>query len=190
MKYLFKTPLLLALFIALASCSSSSEEDCQPIICLNEGIQTIDCGCECPEGYSGADCATILTPSKVIINKVVINSFDDYSSWDTSTKPDITFNFEKADRTILYSHTSFINNAESNSPITFTLSPVYSITDVNTPIVFVLYDYDGNDLIPNADDQMDFGVFQPFNRENFPSKVKVSATNSATDVDVYLSYEF
>ena len=189
MKYLLP-PAIIALFLLFNSCSSS-EDECKPITCLNEGVQTIDCGCDCPEGYSGVDCRTIETPKEVTIEKVVINSFDDATNWDLSTKPDITFSLEKTrpnGRGILDSHPTYIENA-SSSVITFNLSPKYSTTDVNTPIIFAIYDYDGNDIIPNADDIMNFGAFFPFNGTSFPEKIKVTGTNLATDVDIYVSYK-
>ena len=187
----------------LLSCSSDSESEnisiiqppCTPIPCLNKGVANAQCGCDCPQGYGGSNCGIALTPSKVTITKVVVKSFDNLNSngigHDLANGPDIYIKINR-DATVLYDHPSVYSNANAglNTNYEFILNPTLQITNVNYPIILSLWDYDMEDTPSNADDNMAFAAFFPFNESNFPSSVIVTDPNTATKFEVFLTYQW
>ena len=195
MKTIFKKLSVLFVVVMLfVSCSSDSgDTPCVPISCLNGGTSTADCGCDCPEGYSGTNCSTVVQPSKVIITKVIVKSFPNTNSngflWDVTNGADIYIKI-KSGATVIYDHPSVFSNSlgGSNLNYQFSLNPNLQITNVNSPHIVSLWDYDLGDNPSNPDANMASAAFFPFNGTSFPSVVTVTDPTSPTTFDIYLSY--
>jgi hypothetical protein len=121
MKILLKT-LFLALTLTFFSCSNGSDsEPCIPITCLNGGISNIDCGCDCPIGYTGVNCSEQVTPSKITITKFTVKVFpitqtngDNWDSWLTNSDdafPDIYITLSDSNSNIIWDSPTYFPNA-------------------------------------------------------------------------------
>lgn len=195
MKTIFKNlSVIIVVVMLFVGCSSDSETTpCVPISCLNGGTSTADCGCDCPQGFTGSNCSTIITPTKVIINQVIVKSFNNYDSsgllWDLTNEADIYVKINRG-TSVIYDSPTFFSNAvdSSNTNYTFTLSPVLEISQVNTPLVISLWDYDLGDTPSNDDDNMGSAAFFPFNGTSFPSVITVTDPSTPTTFEIHLSY--
>ena len=195
MKTIFKKlSVVIVVVMLIVSCSSDSgDTPCVPISCLNGGTSTADCGCDCPEGYSGTNCSTVVQPSKVIISKVVVKSFQNTNSqgflWDGTNNADIYVKINSG-TTVIYDHPSFSSDAlgGSNLNYQFILNPNLQITNVNSPLIVSLWDYDLADIPSNADDNMASAAFFPFNGTSFPSTITITDPTSPTTFELHLSY--
>jgi EGF-like domain len=61
----------LTLMLFTASCT---QDPCAKLTCQNGGTCT-NGECACPEGWSGSDCATQKTPTKIKISKIEVLDF-------------------------------------------------------------------------------------------------------------------
>jgi hypothetical protein len=196
MKKLLKITAFVFLTLNFLGCSSDSSDDsCTPIACLNNGISNSDCGCDCPLGYSGSNCGTIVPPLKVIITKVVVKAFPNLNPqgflWDGTNDADIYIKFNSGTN-VIYDHPTFISNAPGGSNLNyqFTLSPILQITNVNSPLIVSLWDYDLGDIPSNADDNIASAGFFPFNGNSFPSTITITDPTSPTIFEIHLSYQW
>lgn len=88
-------------FLALFSFSSCTESDpCEDITCV-EGFCN-DGTCDCSEGWTGAACDVLLTPSSVTIKRITLLEYnylrDDNTVWDiNSSGPDLCIYIEEVD---------------------------------------------------------------------------------------------
>lgn len=194
MKTIFKRLSVIVVLVLFFSCSSDSgDTPCVPISCLNGGTSRADCGCDCPQGYSGTNCSTLVQPSKVIITKVVVKSFPNTNSqgllWDLINNADIYIKINSG-TTVIYDHPSFLSDALGGSILNyeFSLNPNLQITNVNSPLIVSLWDYDLADNPSNPDDNIASAAFFPFNGDSFPSVVTKNDPTSPTTFDIYLSY--
>lgn len=191
--------LSLLLFIAV-SCSSDDDSACTPVECLNGGIETVDCGCDCPEGYSGTDCSTQITPSSITILRVNVKKFPDRKPngdrWDTGlfgigdSDADIFFTIENDDFEEIYQSSTYYEDASGlGTEYPFTLEPPLTINSVNSIYVLWLKDYDGS----SSDyDLMSYVIFQPYNAslDGFPSTRTITNTIDTFEIDLTVEYTF
>lgn len=191
MKHLFKSTLLLSLLIFL-NCSKDSDESCTPISCLNGGTQTVDCGCDCPDGFSGSDCSVKLTPTSVSITKIDIKKFPDSNNgdwWDTlpsNSDADIYFTIENPAGVEIYNESTFYEDASGlNVTYPFTLSTPLTTTNVTGDHTLFLYDFD-----TNLDDLVSLLIFKPYNASlnGFPSTYTVNNAANTFECDVTVEY--
>jgi hypothetical protein len=196
MKKLFKISVFVLLGLTFFGCSSDSSDDsCTPIVCLNNGVSNSNCGCDCPQGYSGANCGTIVQPTRITITKVVVKSFSNTNSqgflWDGTNDADIYIKVNSGSN-VIYDHPTFIQNAlgGSNLNYQFTLNPNLQITNVNSPLIVSLWDYDLGDVPSNADDNMASAAFFPFNGNSFPPTITITDPTSPTTFEIHLSYQW
>lgn len=179
------------------SCSSDSSEDitCTPIICLNNGVSNSDCGCDCPEGYGGENCNTIIQPLKVVITKVVVKSFSNSNDsgfrWDGNNDADIYIKFNNGTADV-YDHPAYLPNAfgGTNLNYEFILNPNLEITNVNSVMFIELWDYDLGDIPSNADDFIILAPFLPFNGSSFPSVITVNSLTTPASFEIHLTYQW
>lgn len=182
-------------FLAACSSDENTETPCTPIPCLNNGVSNSNCGCDCPQGFGGTNCGTIITPSKVIISKVIVKSFNNLNNsgvgHDLANGPDIYIKINSGS-SVIYDHPTFFSNATAglNTNYEFILSPTLQITNVNAPLVISLWDYDLGDTPSSADDNMGIAGFFPFNGTSFPNSIVVTDTNTPTQFEIFFTYQW
>jgi hypothetical protein len=190
--------LIITLFFGCSKDDSSSS--CTPITCLNGGVSRADCGCDCPQGYTGGNCGTQVTPTKIKITKIRVKKFPNLkpngSSWDTFVlpgyeRPDIfpaLFPFQAT--SVLYAGTP-INDSFSYGNDTFDFTPTtpIEITQISQQFTLVLYDDDSTITNPNAFEQMGGFNFYIYNSTGgFPTTMLLNNTTSDYGFELTLSY--
>lgn len=192
---------MLIMFISVLSCSSDSSSSCVPTTCLNGGVSTANCGCDCPPGYSGSDCSTRITPSKIKISKIRVTMFPNTdsggSAWDVSNgAPDISliFSQDNSGTTItIWTATTYYPDVLSNGINYYDFTPAtpIEITQVTIPHYIELLDYDGADTIPSVNDTMGVIAFYPYVQANgFPTTVQLVNNTIPLRYELTLSYEW
>ena len=199
---------LFSIAILVFGCSKDSPNSnvlsCTPIPCLNGGTSTPNCGCSCPQGYTGSNCGIQITPTQILVSKIRVNYFPNYDStgsfWDPTlptaslSSPDIYVTLEDASGNVLFDAPTYFANVTSNgsnyydftpaTPIILPIASVYSIFQVN------LWDYDGSDSnISSSDDLMGKKSFFPYSSSGgFPSSITVSDSSYPVSFTLSLSY--
>lgn len=192
------------LIIALASCSlffmteckkkktETVTDPCANTVCLNGGT-CVDGSCSCPTGYSGADCGTQRTPTKITITGIKITKFpalDGTNTWDPSIlgspaiNPDIYVKVTQGGTLLITS--SSINNVTTQSNVLPGIVPK-DITDIVTQLNIELLDSDNPPV--DADDTMgniNFSIYS--NTNHFPTTLIVD--NGVLTFEVTLSYTY
>ena len=140
-------------------CKKKKETDpCEGKTCLNGGICN-DGTCACPTGFTGTDCGTQITPTKISIDSIRVTKFpalDGTSTWDGSTfenpKPDIYAVVKAVGSSTELMHTQFIDNVDAQ-PYMLAVFPK-DFTDIVQQYTIELYDDDtttGDDLMGSID---------------------------------------
>ncbi|WP_298754873.1 calcium-binding EGF-like domain-containing protein [uncultured Psychroserpens sp.] len=195
---IFKLILLSILTATYFGCSSDSDSDnCETISCLNGGT-FIDCECECPQGYTGSNCSTQVTPSKVIINKAIVKVFPNTNNgdfWDLSIPeavdalPDIYITFQNSDLDVIYDSPTFYENAISGEDtfFEFAITPNIQLMTFSDPYLINIWDYD---TVDEDDFMTSFGFFAYTSNNSFPNTITVVSQSEEILVDLELSYEW
>jgi hypothetical protein len=189
--------LILVFALTIASCSSDSLEEeiaCIPTICYNGGISTPDCGCDCPEGFTGADCSIQKTPVKVLVTKIKVYSFlnNDTSgmAWDGLIgKPDIYVTIFDSKSTFYASN--YYEDAISNNSNVYEFVPAnpVALTNVSDFYGVKLYDYDN--LGAGKDTEMGSVIFVPFLKPStLPKSVILESPKLNLKIEVFLTYVY
>ena len=188
---------IIALFFG---CSNDNSEDpCTPIICLNGGTSNANCGCDCTQGFTGANCETQITPTKIKITKIRVKKFPNLkpngSNWDAFVfpgyeRPDIfpaLFPFQGT--SVLYAGTP-INDSFSYGNDTFDFTPTtpIEITQISQQFTLLLCD-DDSTLNPNEFEFMGGFNFYIYNSSGgFPTTMPLNNTTSGYGFELTLSY--
>lgn len=197
-KYVFLLAVLLSA-ISFNSCSSDSSEDvaCTPIPCLNNGVSNDECGCDCPQGFAGDNCSIQITPSKILITKIVVTKFPNLkpngNNWDAFAltgweRPDIFPSISNSQGNYLFAGNP-INDSFSygNDNFTFTPSTPIEITNFNNQFTVILWDDDGVNFTPEFMGGYDFYIYQ---NNGFPQILEVSTSAGAVAFKLHLSYQW
>ncbi len=169
--------MLFTAFLLLSSCSSDSEETC-------------------PQGFTGNNCSTQITPSKILITKIVVKSFPNLkpnnSYWDDvpNEYADIFPVISTANGEVVYFSNVYYNNAFGSelTPYTFELNPNVQITNFQQNYVLGIWDYDGNSSNPELMSSVSFPIYSQTG--GFPAKINVSQPANGLVAEVYLSYQW
>jgi hypothetical protein len=204
MKTIFSTLFVLLSFSILLGCSSdskSSSTPCIPITCLNGGTSTPNCGCTCPQGYTGTNCQTQVQPTKITITKIRVTSFPNTTStggnWDSSFPipanifADIRVSLKDGNLNEIYG-SGYYANVLSNGTNYFDFTPVtpINITSVNSFYTIDLLDYDGasSNAIITSDEFMATSVFSLYTPTGgFPTTLTLAGSSSFR-LELTLSY--
>lgn len=203
MKKLIKITAFVFLTLNFLGCSSdSSESPCIPISCLNNGVSNSDCGCDCPQGYTGTNCGTQLTPSIVKITKIRVKKFPAATPngnwWDLSvisgnSDADIYVTIENSNLTVIYSHPTYFPDAEivGTNYYDFVPSTPIVITNVNGQYLVNLYDFDGSTNDAN-NDLIGFAGLTPYSlsQAGFPTTKTITGLNGTLEFEIYLTYQW
>lgn len=182
------------------NCSSDSNETaaCTPIPCLNGGTSNANCGCDCPQGFTGANCSTQIAPTKIRITKIRVKKFPNLNTngnnWDSFVlpgyeRPDI-FPVLLLSPTVIYAGTP-INDSFSygNDTFDFTPNTPIEITQISQQYTLRLYDDDSTTLNPNTFEQMGGFTFYIYNSTSgFPTVLPVTTSTSSYGFELTLSY--
>ena len=195
MKTLFKKSIVLLLIFTIFSCSkdsATSSSNCTPIPCLNGGVSRPDCGCNCPQGFTGANCSTQITPTKINISKIEIFNYsvvDPYAVtgyWDYApiSNPDLAIVITDTYTSTILTDTSNVPyiDALPNTTYTYTYQS-FPITNVNDLFKIELRDIDPN----NTYESMSAKYFTIYDSHNsFPSVISI--VDGDTTYKIYVSY--
>jgi hypothetical protein len=189
--------LMIAMFFGCSKDDSSSS--CTPIACLNGGVSTPDCGCDCPIGFTGPNCSTQVTPTKILITKIKVKNFpnkkpDGVTTWDdfiftSYNSPDI-FPFLTLGSITLFQGSDFqdaISNGNGTDNFTWIPSTPIEIVAINSQFSLDLYDKDIPTALP-PNEFMGGWYFYVYNPTGgFPTTKTVGAAGPVT-FELTLSY--
>ncbi len=199
---------LIALLIILVmnlNCSSDSNDPvaCTPITCLNGGTSNADCDCDCPQGYSGTDCSTQMSPITIKITKIKVKYFpltDNGDFWDISipttanASPDIYVTLQNSNNVELFNSPTYFGNVLSNGTETWDFTPS---TPISISFVYFnslnirLYDYDGavSNVNDNVDDLMASSTFDIYSStDGFPTTLTLLNPTTPIGYELTLQY--
>jgi hypothetical protein len=194
MKTIFKSLamlLMITLFFGCSKDSPSSPSGCTPIPCLNGGVSRPDCGCNCPQGYTGSNCGIQITPTFINITKIKVVDFPmtDLSGnqWDSFAvgnyvRPDI-FPLLYIGSTTLFQGTA-VQDAVNTNIYTWTPSIILTPSQFTSQLSLSLYDED-------SATNVFMGGFN-FNTYNstggFPTTITLSNATSPYKFELSVSY--
>ena len=193
MKKLIALLVVLMLNINCSSDSDSSTPACTPIPCLNGGTTNANCGCNCPQGFTGANCSTLVTPTTVKITKIKVKKFPDANNgswWDTpNSDADIFLTVENSASTVIYTYyPNYYLNATGLGTVTYDFVPAtpINLTNVTSNYFINLYDYDSL----TANDFITLLAFTPFStsQTSFPTTRIVTNSFGTFECELTLQY--
>lgn len=199
----FVVILTISIFLGCSSDSDTSPTPtpCIPITCLNGGTSTPNCGCTCPQGYSGLNCQTQVQPTKITITKIRVTSFPNTTSsgayWDSSfpnvanVYADIRVSLKDGNLNEIYG-SGYFANVLSNGTNYYDFTPTtpINITSVNSFYTIDLLDYDGasSNTILTSDEFMATSVFNIYTATGgFPTTLTLVGS-STFRAELTLSY--
>ncbi len=207
MKDLLKKITLLFIVIIVFGCSKDSPNsnvvNCTPILCLNGGTSTPDCGCTCPQGYTGSNCSTQILPTSIKITKIKVKYFSNYdngSNWDVTfptavnASPDIYVTLQNSNNIELFNSPTYFENAISNGITTWDFIPATPITIPFTyfnSLKIRLYDYDGavSNVNDGIDDLMASSIFNIYSSTGgFPTTINLLDSSTPIGYELTLQY--
>jgi hypothetical protein len=190
-------------FLSACSSDENSETPCTPIPCLNNGVSNSVCGCDCPQGFTGFNCATQTTPVSIKITKIKVKFFpnsDNGNYWDISFPttinawPDIYVTLENSNAVELFNAPTYFANVTSDGSNTWDFIPS---TPISISFIYFnnlklkLYDYDGavSNVNDNVDDLMTTTFFDIYSATGgFPTTINVGNTTTPIVYELTLQY--
>ena len=178
---------LLFTSLLVGSCKT---DPCDTLKCQNGGTCASG-ACKCPEGYSGTECATQKTPSKVRISKIEVLSFNQTAAggggWDLTSGGDIYPEiYDASGTTRLWTPATYFIDATSGGAYSWDVSPNLDL-DGTTSYKFLLYDDDS----PLTPDFMGGFTTTPFTAgQGFPTTLTWTATDGSLKLRLTVSYIF
>jgi hypothetical protein len=188
--FISKSVILIALVAFMGCSSDSSTPACVPVVCKNAGVSNPNCGCNCPEGYTGTDCSTQKLPSKILISKIRINKFPNSAGGidDLGTNPDLFITIIK-DNILFYQTTTYFTDANGDGSMNYDYSFSTPIEcNVNSALFLLqLWDYDSN----TNNDLMGTIVVSPYlNYKGFPTSLIIQDESGNYKGEIFVTYVF
>ena len=200
-----KIIVLLFVLVLNLNCSSdaSAPVACTPIPCLNNGISNANCGCDCPEGYTGTNCSTQMLPTTIKITNIKVKYFpnlDNGNYWDVSVpvaanaSPDIYVTLENSNNLELFNSPTYFENVLSDGTSTWNFTPS---TPISVSFIYFnslkikLYDFDGavSNFNDGIDDIMASSSFNIYSATGgFPAKVTLLDSSTPIGYELTLQY--
>lgn len=159
---------------------NSPNDPCYNKICKNGGYCQ-DGTCICPAGWTGSDCGTQVTPSKITVTKITVTNFNQNGDPD-DTYPDI-YVILKSGSTQLYNSPTYYTDA--TSPGSYDFIPSVPI-DLNAIASYSMQLWDFDAI---SDDLLHSISFTPYSSTGgFPAYLTVNA--GSFSCKVYVSYTY
>lgn len=194
MKTTFKRLSIVFAFMFLFSCTTDSEDvPCTPVTCLNGGTSRPDCGCNCPQGFTGNNCGTQITPIQVKITKIRVTKFPDAkpngSWWDVlpNSDADIYLTVQNNTLSTIWSSPTYFQDATGLGTVNYDFVPSTPITisNVTSGHIMNIYDYD----TVGSDELIDFIAFNPYSTNGgFPATKTFTNSTGTFSFTLTLSY--
>lgn len=180
--FALRSAFVLAMSISMLACSSDSDSDPAPQ--------------ECPAGFTGTNCQTQITPTRIKISKFRVTFFnnqDNGSSWDVGSAPDIFLQLVNGNGgSNVWLSEVYYPDVLSTGANSFEFVPAAPIVITNVTSSFTIYLGD-NDLIDtpsNPNDLMGSILFNIYTTTNgFPSTLLLT-DGRATPFRVELSLQY
>ncbi len=195
MKTIFKKLSVIIVVVMLSvSCSSDSgDTPCTPIACLNGGTSTADCGCDCPQGFTGSNCSTQITPTQVKITSIRVTKFPDATPngnwWDTTpsnSDADIFLTIENINNTTIWTSPTYYTDATGIGTLSYNFVPTTPIIITNFTSGYYMNIWDKDTL---SSEFIDLVLFNPYNSSGgFPTTK--TFTNSTSTFSFQLTLEY
>ena len=191
---------MLLLIILFFGCSKDSPNatSCTPLPCLNGGVSRSDCGCNCAIGFTGPDCSTQISPTKILITQIKVKNFpnkktDGITTWDSYlltsyNSPDI-FPFLTLGSASLYQGAAIqdvISNGNGTDNFTWTPSTPIPITSIYSQYTLNLYDEDAG--TPGYEIMGGFNFPLYNSTGGFPTTITLSNLTSPYKFELTVSY--
>lgn len=160
------------------------------------GCSSDDSG-DCPKGLTGNDCNTKITPSKMIITKIVISQYPlspaNSNFWDNGEdtsgfRPDMLLALTFEDGTTLVNDEI---KTDVSGEATFAINPPLVLQDIDEGLVLLsVLDYDGGD--GSTSDIMVQKYIQLYTSQgtNFPEVIYVSDLQQLFVGEIHVTYEW
>ncbi len=191
-KFLFISAFAFSIFI-LGSCKKKTDA-CENTTCYNGGVCN-DGKCSCPTGYSGADCGTQISPTKITVSAIKLNKYPDKdgsSDWDIGVgsivRPDIYAEVKAfgSNNPIITTTQAQVVNA-TVPPYNLPFSVAIGFSNVTQQYTIDLLD-DDNPFSATKMGSINFYLYNSTNK--FPSKLVVADTSGTLEFELSLSYSF
>lgn len=197
MKYFSFKSIFYGFLVVLTTMGCSSDSDsssCPTIVCQNGGT-FVNCNCNCPNGFSGVDCSTQITPTRIKVTKIRVKYFPNLNSngfeWDGTDGPEIFVRLGQGSGSnvnLLYDSGVFVN-ATSDGVTNYDFIPTSSVY-ITSPLVthtIILGDFD----TVNSHDLMGGFTFTPYNSSNhFPSSILLQDLSIPLSFELFFTYEW
>ena len=191
--FILKAALTLAMIISFLGCSSD-DSSCPELTCQNGGVFK-DCGCNCTQGYAGANCETQITPSKIKVTNIRVKLFPNYNGandWDFGSGPDIFVRLGAGngdENTVVLYSSGYAQDAISNGFNYYDFTPSSPI-EINSPLskhVIALFDYDSTSL-NEVMAAFTFNIYEPTN--HFSDKLILRDASVPIEFELSLQYQW
>ena len=196
MKTIIKRLAVLTVLVLLFnSCTKDSVPStaCTPIPCLNGGTSRSDCGCNCPQGFTGTNCGTQVTPTQVKITNIKVTKFPDTkpngSWWDSTpsnSDADIFLTIENINNTTIWTSPTYYTDATGIGTLSYNFVPTTPIIITNFTSGYYMNIWDKDTL---SSEFIDLVLFNPYNSSGgFPTTK--TFTNSTSTFSFQLTLEY
>lgn len=196
MKTIIKTLSVITVVVMLfVSCSSDSgDTPCNPIACLNGGTSRADCGCDCPQGFTGTNCGTQVTPTQVKITNIRVTKFPNLTPngnrWDTlpsNSDADIYLTIENSSLTTIWTSPTYFEDATGSGTYYYDFVPTTPIIFTNFASGYIMNIYDFDTVV--SKEFIDYATFNPYSGSGgFPTTKTFTNATSSFSFQLTLEY--
>jgi hypothetical protein len=138
----------------------------------------------------------VVSPTSVKITGVKVTGmpFTDGSGagWDPNSSPDVYYTIADAANATLYKSPNFyVNVTAASLPFGWNLSPSFTVTNFALQYKVILWDEDGSDFPPSADDFIGgYGfTFAPYTGAGYPSVITLQSSTSPIKIELLLQWQ-